>query len=62
VGVETRIHDRNAVTLNIKVESNTDMPEQVRDLTEAKGREVAEALAELRRLTAAAPVDIDGSV
>jgi len=43
-------YDLKAVNPNRKVEEDTRTPEELLDLLEAKGREVAEAIAQLRRL------------
>jgi type I restriction enzyme M protein len=49
--VETRGYDLKAVNPNARAVEDTRTPEDLLGLIEAKGREVAEALAELRRLT-----------
>ena len=47
--IEARGYDLKAVNPNAKSKEDTRTPEELLDLIEAKGREVAEALAELRR-------------
>ena len=47
--IEARNYDLKAVNLHAKREEDTRTPEELLDLIEAKGREVAEALAELRK-------------
>jgi len=47
--IEARNYDLKAVNPNAKKEEDLRTPEELLDLIEAKGREVAEALAELRR-------------
>ncbi|MCL5110858.1 MAG: N-6 DNA methylase [Chloroflexi bacterium] len=49
-GVEDAAFDLKAVNPNARSDEDTRTPEELLDLIEAKGREVAEALAELRRL------------
>ena len=44
-------YDLKAVNPNAKSAEDTRTPAELLDLIEAKGREVAEALAEVRRLT-----------
>ena len=53
--IEVKNYDLKAVNPNAKVVEDTRTPEELLDLIEAKGREVAEALASLRTLTASAP-------
>jgi len=48
--IEARNYDLKAVNPNAKKEEDTRTPEELLDLIEAKGREVAEALAELRKI------------
>ncbi len=48
--IEESNFDLKAVNPNAKADEDTRTPEQLLDLIEAKGREVAEATAELRRL------------
>jgi type I restriction enzyme M protein len=48
--VEAKNYDLKAVNPNRKLDEDTRTPEELLDLVEAKGREVAEAIAELRRL------------
>ncbi len=48
--IEKKGYDLKAVNPHVKVQEDTRTPEELLDLIEAKGREVAEALAELRRL------------
>ena len=50
--IEARCYDLKAVNPNAKRDDDTRTPEELLDVIEAKGREVAEAVAELRRLTA----------
>ncbi len=50
--IERKHHDLKAVNPNAKGTEDTRTPEELLDLIEAKGREVAEALAVLRGLTA----------
>ena len=50
--IEARGYDLKAVNPNAKRDEDTRTPEELLDVIEAKGREVAEAVAELRRLTA----------
>ena len=50
--IEARGYDLKAVNPNAKRDDDTRTPEELLDVIEAKGREVAEAVAELRRLTA----------
>jgi len=47
--IEARNYDLKAVNPHAKKEEDTRTPEELLDLIEAKGREVAEALAELRK-------------
>jgi len=47
--IEARNYDLKAVNPHAKKEENTCTPEELLDLIEDKGREVAEALAELRK-------------
>jgi type I restriction enzyme M protein len=47
--IEAKNYDLKAVNPHAKVEEDTRTPEELLDLIEAKGREVAEALALLRR-------------
>jgi type I restriction enzyme M protein len=49
VEIEARNYDLKAVNPNAKHEEDTRTPEELLDLIEAKGQEVAEALAALRR-------------
>lgn len=46
--IENAVYDLKAVNPNAKSEEDTRTPEELLDLIEAKGREVAEALAVLR--------------
>ncbi|MFB3881905.1 MAG: N-6 DNA methylase [Armatimonadota bacterium] len=48
--IENAVYDLKAVNPNAKSNEDTRTPEELLDLMEAKGREVAEAVAELRRL------------
>ena len=48
--IEEKNFDLKAVNPNAKADDDTRTPEQLLDLIEAKGQEVAEAVAELRRL------------
>lgn len=48
--IEEKDFDLKAVNPNAKADDDTRTPEQLLDLIEAKGQEVAEAVAELRRL------------
>jgi hypothetical protein len=48
--IEAKNYDLKAVNPNRKLDEDTRTPEELLDLIEAKGREVAEAVAELRRL------------
>ncbi|MBI4494191.1 MAG: N-6 DNA methylase [Chloroflexi bacterium] len=48
--IEAKNYDLKAVNPNARTEEDTRTPEELLDLIEAKGREVAEALAELRTL------------
>jgi type I restriction enzyme M protein len=48
--IEERNYDLKAVNPNAKSSEDTRTPEELLDLIEAKGREVAEAVSELRRL------------
>jgi type I restriction enzyme M protein len=48
--IEEKNYDLKAVNPNAKADEDTRTPEEILDFIEAKGREVAEALAELRRL------------
>ena len=50
--IEARGYDLKAVNPNAKRDEDTRTPEELLDIIEAKGREVAEALAALRALTA----------
>lgn len=50
--LEAKNFDLKAVNPNRKADADTRTPEELLDLIEAKGREVAEALATLRQLTA----------
>ena len=47
--IEAKNYDRKAVNPHAKREEDTRTPEELLDVIEAKGREVAEALAILRR-------------
>jgi type I restriction enzyme M protein len=47
--IENAVYDLMAVNPHARREDDTRTPEELLDLTEAKGREVAEALAALRR-------------
>jgi len=49
--IEERNYDLKAVNPRAKREEDLRTPEELMDIIEAKGREVAEAIAELRRLT-----------
>ena len=49
--IEARNYDLKAVNPNAKRDEDTRTPEELLDIIEAKGREVAEALAALRALT-----------
>jgi type I restriction enzyme M protein len=49
--IEARGYDLKAVNPNAKRDEDTRTPEELLDIIEAKGREVAEALAALRVLT-----------
>ena len=46
--IEARNYDLKAVNPNAKVDEDLRKPEELLDLIEAKGKEVAEALAKLR--------------
>jgi type I restriction enzyme M protein len=46
--IEARNYDLKAVNLNARDEQDTRTPEELLDIIETKGREVAEALANLR--------------
>jgi type I restriction enzyme M protein len=48
--IEDQVHDLKAVNPHRKPVLDTRTPEEVLDLIEAKGREIAEAIAQLRRL------------
>jgi type I restriction enzyme M protein len=48
--IEEKNYDLKAVNPNAKSDEDTRTPEQLLDVIEAKGREVAEAIAELRKL------------
>jgi N-6 DNA Methylase len=48
--IEAKNYDLKRVNPNRKLDEDTRTPEELLDLIEAKGREVAEAIAELRRL------------
>jgi type I restriction enzyme M protein len=48
--IEAKSYDLKAVNPNRKVDEDTRTPEELLDLIEAKGRDVAEAVAELREL------------
>ena len=52
-GIENAVYDLKAVNPHRKAEADQRTPEELLDLVEAKGREVAEALATLRALTGA---------
>ena len=47
-GIENAVYDLKAVNPNAKNEEDKRTPEQLLDFIEAKGREIAEALAVLR--------------
>lgn len=49
--IENAVYDLKAVNPHRKVEADRRTPTELLDLIEAKGREVAEALTNLRRLT-----------
>jgi type I restriction enzyme M protein len=49
--IEAKNYDLKAVNPNAKADEDTRSPEELLDLIEAKGREVAAAIAELRKLT-----------
>jgi hypothetical protein len=49
--IDARGYDLKAVNPNAKRDEDTRTPEELLDIIEAKGREVAEALAALRALT-----------
>jgi type I restriction enzyme M protein len=49
--IEAKNYDLKAVNPNAKRSEDTRTPDELLDLIEAKGREVAEALAELRALS-----------
>jgi type I restriction enzyme M protein len=49
--IEARGYDLKAVNPHAKRDEDTRTPEELLDIIEAKGREVAEALAALRALT-----------
>jgi type I restriction enzyme M protein len=49
--IEARGYDLKAVNPHARREKDTRTPEELLDIIEAKGREVAEALAALRALT-----------
>jgi hypothetical protein len=51
--IEARNYDLKAVNPNASTEEDTRTPEELLDLIEVKGLEVAEAIATLRRLVAA---------
>jgi type I restriction enzyme M protein len=48
--IEARGYDLKAVNPNAKRDEDTRTPEELLDVIEAKGREVADAIAELRKL------------
>jgi type I restriction enzyme M protein len=48
--IEAKNYDLKAVNPNAKNDEDTRTPEELLDLIEAQGREVAEALAELRKI------------
>jgi type I restriction enzyme M protein len=48
--IENKNYDLKAVNPNARSNQDTRTPEELLDLIEAKGREVAEALAELRKI------------
>lgn len=48
--LEAKNFDLKAINPNAKVEEDTRMPVELLDLIEAKGKEIAETIAELRRL------------
>ena len=48
--IDARGYDLKAVNPHAKKEEATRTPEELLDITEAKGREVADAIAELRKL------------
>lgn len=50
-GIENAVYDVKAVNPHRKAEVDRRTPAELLDLVEAKGREVAEALAALRELT-----------
>ena len=49
--IEEKGYDRKAINPHAKPDENLRTPEELLDLIEAKGREVAEAIATLRSLT-----------
>ena len=49
--IEDAVYDLKAVNPNAKSEEDTRTPDELLDFIEAKGREVADALADLRRVT-----------
>jgi type I restriction enzyme M protein len=51
--IETNNYNLKAVNPNRKDETDTRTPEELLDIIEAKGKEVQEALTELRKLTKA---------
>lgn len=53
-GIESAVYDLKAVNPNRKAEVDHRTPAELLDLVEAKGREVAEALARLRAMTTTA--------
>ena len=50
--IESAVYDLKAINPNKKLDEDTRTPEQLLDLIEAKGRDVAEAIAALRRMGA----------
>ena len=48
--IEDAVYDLKAVNPNAKSDEDTRTPEELIALSEAKGREVAEALAELKKI------------
>ena len=57
--IEARGHDLKAVNPHARKDGDLRTPEELLDLIEARGREVAAALAGLRALNAAPPASVD---
>jgi type I restriction enzyme M protein len=51
--IEAKEYDLKAVNPNARSDQDTRTPEELLDLIEAKGKEVADAIAKLRELTGA---------